>query len=541
MRRAKAPVRMATARAAATAGAVVVALALLAACTTDRDGTNPATAPTGGTLRVGITEPGSVDPGNAYEPSGMLINSLLCEPLLTIDPATGDIRPGLAANWVISDGGRRLTLRLRKARFSNGERVTSDDVIASLSRAASEEFAGNTAELLEPVDGWPEANGRVETKHDRDRRTLRGLTAIDGSSLSVDLARRDADFLRVLAHPVAAPVPRNLIEDDTDALAARPVCAGPYQLGAPWAPGQPVIRLVRNPHYHGRNPVFTAGGEGYADTVEFHISPDPAEAWRTGAVDLAAVPTSGRSSVPASDLHERPNGYIEYIGLPAADNSPYKDSRARRALSAALERSVIAGETGRVPATGFLPGAACPTRGEAVERISDEPLKLYFNDEFDNRATVEAVARQWREKLGLDVRPTAVPFDRVLELGSQPGGVDGAFRFGWQPPVPRPDAYLGPLFTAAGIGRDNMTRFVNADFDRLLDRDARGATVQADVDLGYRAAAQKLCDEMPMIPVAQGVSRYAVRSDRVGTAAGETLDGQRGWPVLRELYVRAGR
>lgn len=503
---------------------VAVALTILlplTACTTTSK-PPPAAAPRGGTLRVGITEPGSLDPGNAYEPMGTLVDSLLCEPLLTLDPETGRLRPGLATNWVISDGGRRITLRLRKARFSNDKRVTSDDVIASLSRAASEEFAGHAADLLDPIAGWPGINGREETKSEHDQRIMWGLSAIDGRSLSITLRRRDADFVRVLAHAVAAPVPKGSGDN--------PVCAGPYKLVQPWSPGQAMIRLVRNEHYSGDNP-------GYADTVEFHVSTDPFAAYQRGEVDVAAVLFAQRGVVDPADLHERPSGYLEYVGLPLE----VFDADARRALSRALDRQAIAEATGRRPATGFVPGGVDCAAGGGPELRSNLTMPLYFNDEFDNRRTAELVAKQWHDKVGLEVRPTAVPFDDIVGKGVQPQGVDGAFRFGWQPSVARPEAYLGPLFTSQGIGRDNLTRFVDPTFERILDREARRATKQGDVDAGYRRAERRLCEEMPMVPVAEGVARWAVRSAALGTAGKATLDRAGGAPVLRELFVRTGR
>jgi ABC-type transport system substrate-binding protein len=493
------------------AGTLIV-LSLLAACSPSGDKPSAARGPTGGTLRIAITEPGSLDPGNAYEPAGMLVDDLLCEPLLTLDPKTDEVREGLASSWVVSDGGRRITLRLRKARFSNGARVTADHVIASLSRAASEEFAGFAAGLLEPIEGFDEISGRVDAKRERDRRRLRGLGAIDASSLSIQLRRKDADFLRVLAHPVAAPV-------DGDA------CAGPYRLDGGWAPGQPVVKLARNEHYHGRHPVYSAGGAGYPDNVEFHVVADPAAAWRDGAVDAAAVPFGFDAG---AHLLQGLSGYLDFVGLPLGDSSPFKEAAVRRALSASLDRAALL--AGRRPATGFVPGRECRVESDDVA-VGDVSMPLYFNDQFANRTLAESVAAQWRAEFGIDVRPTPTTFAAIAEKGAQPGGVDGAFLMGWHPPAPRPDAYLAPMFTSAGIGRDNLTRFVDPDFERILDRDARGATDEDDVELGYQAAERRLCEQMPMIPLAAGVGRWAVR------AGGSAWDESWGRPVLRELYV----
>jgi microcin C transport system substrate-binding protein len=58
--------------------------------------------------------------------------SLIYESLLGIDPLTLEPVPGLATHWQISDD--RTTYRFRidaRARFSNGEEVTADDVVAT--------------------------------------------------------------------------------------------------------------------------------------------------------------------------------------------------------------------------------------------------------------------------------------------------------------------------------------------------------------------------------------------------------------------------
>lgn len=540
-------------RAAAALG--LAAALTLTACTDNKTKPTAAKGPTGGTLRVGITEPGAVDPANAYEPSGTLVNSLLCEPLLHLDAETGELKPGLATTWIVSNGGRRITLRLRKAKFSDGSQVTSDDVVASLSRAASEEFAGNTIGLLEPIDGWREISGAAESKVERDLRILRGVSSIDSLSLTINLAHRDADFLRVLAHPIAAPMPRSLIEgDDADALSSQPVCAGPYKLAQQWTPGDPVIRLVRNDHYHGRTPSHSNGGKGYADSVEFHVGASPFALWQEGRVDVAALPADAAGGVAPQDKAQRGSGHIEFVGLPTSGNSPFADPSVRVAMSRALDRSAIS--PNREPARGFLPPAAGPSgrtdgcgdraperpvRDETID-LSAIQLELSYNDEFANRSMAQTVADQWHAAFGMTVTLKPTPFDELASAANKPEGLKTAYRFGWLPQMPRPDAYLTPLFTSAGIGSSNIARFADPAVERALDRDARNAADEEERDLAYRAVEDRLCDLMPLIPVVAGVSRFAIRSSAVGSAVGSTgeptLDRTRGWPVLRELFVR---
>src|SRR5690242_15274211 len=87
----------------------------------------------GGTPRVAIGRPGSIDPNNAYEPNGELVVRTLCDQLLQQDPRTGELRGDLVDSFQTTDGGSKFVVRLRKdLRFSNGRNLTADDIAASL-------------------------------------------------------------------------------------------------------------------------------------------------------------------------------------------------------------------------------------------------------------------------------------------------------------------------------------------------------------------------------------------------------------------------
>ena len=179
-------------------GAVLLASALsLAACTSDGDPVlkaAPDGAQAGGVLRVATTKPGSVDPGNVYEPVGALVTRTLCTPLLATDPETGEIVPSIVSSYVVADGGASLSLRLRDdVVFSDGTRLTAEDVAFTLSRIASADFAGTSAELLEPIDGYGEVHGDIPTDEDVDRRRLRGVRVGDKVTVQISLVHAARD------------------------------------------------------------------------------------------------------------------------------------------------------------------------------------------------------------------------------------------------------------------------------------------------------------------------------------------------------------
>ncbi|MGH2808317.1 MAG: hypothetical protein ACRDKT_13690, partial [Actinomycetota bacterium] len=96
---------------------------LLASCAlTDADDggvASPTPAPaarSGGELTVGIVEPTTIDPAlvPAYDEAGALIVQTMCDPLIALDPESGDPVPALAEEWEIVGGGTRIIVTLRE-------------------------------------------------------------------------------------------------------------------------------------------------------------------------------------------------------------------------------------------------------------------------------------------------------------------------------------------------------------------------------------------------------------------------------------------
>jgi ABC-type oligopeptide transport system substrate-binding subunit len=109
----------------------------------------------------------------------------------------------------------------------------------------------------------------------------------------------------------------------------------------------------------------------------------------------------------------------------------------------------------------------------------------------------------------------------------------------WNPEVSDPTAYLKPLFHSTAVQQSNWSRFAFRGFDYQLDHEANQKQEPSDRRTEILAAENLLCGSMPMIPVAQGGFAYAVRQQRVGSAAGRFTDQATGALLLRELYVKA--
>jgi oligopeptide transport system substrate-binding protein len=522
-------------------------------------------------LRVGITSPGSVDPGNAYTPAGQLIASTMCDTLLALDPDTGELRPGLASLWRVSDHGQHMTIKLRKGlRYSDGTKVTARSVVQSLSRLAKEEFASEMAPLIAPIGGYATLHGDGEATGKPSARTrLSGARATDPLGLEIRATPLMGDLLRALANPATAPISPSAEAKRGREFGHQPVCSGPYRMTNRWAEGDRLITLEAVPGYRGKNTTYTKGGTSYAARIEFHVFDSEAaalDAYKAGALDVAPVPAARLGEVRSLDDLVQGNGaMVEMVGLPTAAGSPLRSKAATIAFSQAIDRERLVrdayGDT-RVPARGYLPpalgplhrqdgcGANAPLRGDVASaraRLAEAridlgrepgPLKLYFNEDFGHAKLATALAAQWSEAFGIVVQPTPLPWEQYLQQAQGGSGFDGAFRVSWTGMYQGADAYLGPLFSSDRLGSTNLARFSDRRFDRALADFGRKGGDDVERRLGYQKAEDFACDSLPLIPVAFTTSRFMVRKTAFKSGRGRYL-GLDGTPLLRELWAVA--
>lgn len=552
---------------AAATVAGVMAAAVLAGCSPG-DGGGPQGraaadgAEVGGTLRVAIGRPGSVDPLDAYEPDGLLVAATMCDTLVELDPRTGELAPGLAESWTVLDEGTRISFRLRRsARFSDGRRIRPEDVVASLTRAASPAFAGRAAPLLSGIAGFDDLQREVQAVDSRRRLRLSGVRSLSQDTVQVSFAEPSADAVRLFTHPVTSPVSRRSIEDDPAAAARQPVCSGPYRLVEPWSPGASTFTLERVPGFEGRSTTASRGGAGYVERIEVQVA--AAGAVPEG-VDVVAGTAVGPAPPPGLERRTGPSPAVEYLALPHGPSSPFGELGLRRAVDLALDRSRLAEVAGAAvaPATSFLPptlpatarpdpcGAdrlrptADPAGARALlDAAGADPaalsLRLATNDDGTNRAVVEEMATQLRANLGATVEVTVTPFEELLAAATTGTGLEGPVRVSWAAPYPSADAHLAPLFLGSATTAANLGRWDDPVWDRLLVEEARESGDDGDRVLLHRRLEDRLCELLPSLPLVRALARADVAA-RVGSAlpGGTPLDPLTGRVALRELHLR---
>jgi peptide/nickel transport system substrate-binding protein len=147
--------------------------------------------------------------------------------LLRRDADSGELQPGLAESWEISEDGRTYTFHLRDAQFSNGTPITADDVVFSLSRIHTDKKSAYPAPL-----------SQMET-----------ITAKDPKTVVIVLKTASAPFLGNLEIWNMGVISKADVDarGEEKAFADMPVTSGPYTVKE-WKPNDKIV-LEPNPHY----------------------------------------------------------------------------------------------------------------------------------------------------------------------------------------------------------------------------------------------------------------------------------------------------
>lgn len=454
-----------------------------------------------GTLRIGIQEPVSILPATATAPSGQYVVDALFDSLTAWGPDAAAV-PAAAVSWEADPEARVWTFTLREdATFHDGSPVRAEDFAFAWSLLVREDRLGY---LLADVEGHAAVrDGQAER--------LAGLEAVDDRTLRVRLARPRGDFPVLAGHPALAPLSEAALRADPERFEVRPVGNGPFLAAEDWAHGQ-FVRVTRFPDW--RNGPLPAR---VAEVVFQVLDADTAYlALQQGRIHVAGIPAGalanavevfGRASSPMGPgVHTPAAPSLYFLGFNPAV-APFDDLEVRRAVSLAIDRPRLAGQTlegtGRA-ATGLVPPAlddelfrcaACrhdtrQARALFAERGITE-LTLWFN-RGGGHERIAALLREDLAEAGVRLAYRTEEFPAFLDAVRS--GEAGLYRFGWQADYPSVLNAVEPLVAAwavpgathggaSGTGGYNFARYADPVVDEAL------AAAALAVDPGVRRAA----------------------------------------------------
>lgn len=475
-------------------------------------------------LRGNGPEPDSLDPQKARSVEAHVVLRDLYECLTSLAKDAGTA-PGVAKTWEASPDGLTYTFHLRdNARWSNGDRVTSDDFVFALRRLVDPATASQYAQLIDVVE-----NATAIVAGRAAPATL-GVAAPDDATVVVRLAAPAPYLPGLLSFPSTCPVHRPTLERE-GARFTKPgvmVSNGAFVLEG-WVAGS-TISVVRNRKYW--NDAATR-----LDGVKYlQIADESAEftRYRAGDLHVTAVVPRGQYDIVkrdyAAELHVSPQLSTYYYGF-ALDRAPFRDAPGlRRALSLVIDREQLAQvvlRVGELPAYGWVPpgvhdytsqrfdyaGRSMTERMAEARRLYAaagysvaKPLRFelrYNSGEVHSRLAV-AIAAMWKAALGVEAQLTAVEF-RSLMADIDARDVE-MFRLSWSGDYNDAYTFLQYLKSDFGI---NLPRYSNPAYDALLARASSTADTAARRELLEEAERTMLADT-PLVPLYFYVNKHLV-------------------------------
>ncbi len=500
--------------------------------------------PSPSTFTIGLSElPGSLDPANALDRSGLIIVRHLYEGLTAYEPGGTRPVPGLAQSWSGSTDSLTWTFTLRPdLSFSDGTPLTAESVRLNFERWLTAEqpghytfwravFGGFTGEMN--ADGQPLA-------------LIASVAAPAADTVVITLNRPDATLANSLAMPSFGIVnPAAFANGQGEALSGEfSAGAGPYVLTDASQPG--LVRLARNPIYW--NAAALAQGP---DELVFKTISDNTQrllALQTGEIEaMSDLDPSQYAEAASADRGTRlvydPPLSVLYLGFNQA-HAPWGNADCRLAVSQALNReayiaqvfpgdAVIANVMQPPAVWGYPPVVpsvaynlaqaqahwqACLAAGVTVPvsvTLYVPPIpRAYLPDPAALGAAIQA------DLAALGVAAEIVSPDwQSAWLPEVHSGRADLFLLGWTGINGDPDAFLCPLFCGleAAFNSDASGQPIPPDAELVdLLAQARTANTQPERERLYREAYARLATAMPAVPLAYRQTAWAMRLEVQG-------------------------
>lgn len=300
--------------------------------------------------------PSTLDPQYANETGAKIIINNCFEGLVRLND-DGEIIPGIAKEWKISDDGLTYTFSLKEGtewycpiglknqfgddfykKFSN-EKVKAKDFVFACRRAVSGEIASPLAQRLFIIKNAKEVN-----QGELNEKSL-GVTATDENTLRFDLSEPCDDFLTRLTESEFMPCN----EDFYTAMGGRYglthrhiLCNGPFYVSS-WDP-EASLTIKANKYYAGEQSTLPASVV-FSFVSDRELIAKKVEAGSLCAALLSPEFQPPKKSTTVKDIPGTVFGFVFNCADPALSSA-----MLRQALSFGIDREIFGADT-----FGFVP------------------------------------------------------------------------------------------------------------------------------------------------------------------------------------------
>lgn len=410
----------------------------------------------------------------------------------------GEVHPGLAEDWEVSEDGLTYTFHLRDARYSDGETIKAQDFEYAMKRLVDPKTASTFAFIAKPL-----ANADEVTSGEKAVDEL-GVKAEDDKTLVCTLGFPAPYFLQILSMTQFYPTREELVEkygDDFSTNGDKNVYSGPFCLKE-WKQNDRII-LEKNPEYWDKDKINL-------DRVEILIVSDENTAlamYESGELDYVNVPTDSIGNYPDAEFYK--SGAEDFMKINTGEG-PLSNKNFRLALNYGLNRKeFIKLSTNDVyePATRFIlpevggvnkifgeeyPYEAFPLEGDmdkakeylntamkelGIADASEISIELLTSDTERTKKEAEVIQALLQDSLGIEIKVNLVP--RADRLSREDTGDYDMVVSGIQPDYPDPISFLESWETDSPY---NHTNYSNAEYDALLQEAYHSGDAQHRMD-----------------------------------------------------------
>lgn len=559
--------------------AIGVTCMVLVACS-DGNGATPLPSPTLAsvqTLRFPIQEDFvNLDPAMIGTESDAEIAHNLFNGLVRYDNLM-NVVPDIALRLpIISTDGLTYLFNLRQdVTFSNGDKVTSKDVVYSWNRAAA--MQGPYAINLSAIAGYDMVAANqvlgpaLETLLEKQDPsvTMSGLNAPDDYTLVVKLTSPAGWFLPAIAQPsvAATVVDRNVVKTDFDHWWSKPetlVGTGPFKMSAHvvnrsaefvsvpnwWGTPTPTLTKVHIDVVADPKLAMTKYQQGGFDLVGYGTYSPPVS-------ELASVQSSASAKKELRLETDNKTYWVNFnlvtdanrrAGGPFTLDHGKTAHDLRLAFALAVDKAKLAKDLCSnlicAPATGgLIPKGLVGYLGDGADPLATyDPIRAKgLLDEADptgnmtkglvytydpenpfNEPTAKLLQSQWQANLGVSVGLQTVPHTTFIT--SRLRGAYVLSRDGWTGEYNDPQAWFGNLWGAAAGCPDTYcsSGYDTKAYDQLLAKADSEPLASAILD--YNALSRQLIDDVAYIPLYYTVGAFLIKPYVRGAGANNLFD-----------------
>lgn len=483
-------------------------------------------------------EPTTLDPSKVNAISDNEIQHAATESL--VRNTAGDVQPGLAESWEVSEDGLTYTFHLRESSWSDGQPIVAGDFVYSFQRLMNPETASLYAFIGECIK-----NGSAVEAGELPVEEL-GVSAPDDSTLVIELEAPTSYFLSMIGSQAQfAPLRQDIVEQygaDFAATADKNVYSGPFVISNT---DNKVVTFEPNEYYWNRDAINW-------DRVELYTVEEQATALamcESGDLDYARIPTEQVALYEGdSRHHEYMNGNEDYlyINVGSEDCPILANKNFRMALNYAIDRNtyialatsnvylpsntlvmpLVAGVNSTYGEEFDLTESSYPLDGDAAKALeflnaaleeegiasaSDVTVEFVTTDNETNKKIAEVIQEMWQSVLGINVDIRQVTYGEIYSTVYPTSDYQVGYA-GWGPDYSDPYSYLGlfeSTFTSYG------TNYSNPEVDEYLAYAKTEPDAQKRME-ALNNAEKLILDDAAFVPLQCRQDHYLMDEDVTG-------------------------